>query len=713
MRTSVYLSSLIALVCGGCHIASPPQQLPNTLQPGARLYVYAPRALDCSVTTAATSGELIDGQGQLLNESGKFDKEPVPVNLTSVDAQGDWLLLRARPEVGEALWLRVPAGQVSPCLSTEPKAIAAAAARVGKSFAYTPWTQSCTSIQAVGTAANAILLESDPGQAFSVVGLTYGASSAKQLAARVGGATLWYKLNGKLNVRSDTFEGCFTETTGQAEAETPRLEALLSTPLSRCAATQDPRHVECRTTLGVWEGAIDQSFVAVEKRRRTLGTLHFFDGRPVEGRQFARTVVAFDVTPSEDGNVNDLARGLGGGIRQALAQQSEGEIRLARPDESQVTHRVLLGVSNLQFGELRQRDVRENSRYKSGENIIDNPAKPSAEERVRSAEQGLQQAQQEYEEDKQRLQEQKEAAIRACNEQKEQASGDAKKALAIGCSAAEIGATFVSADSSGVSRAQQELSDARAENARTPATIKEDIMSDWAYTKRLYEREASAELQIEMGPTGGEARREVIHFKETWSDCDVEGDPAHGVEGHQAARGPLNDSRELLAPIGLRMSATLAKKLTVALSNAALDQARKAFLSAGNEATKPGFEDVDAEAFSIAGSRLARVQLRSSVKLEAGTAIELPTASLALGARECLLAVAVAQRSENAVGLTLGTSDKRHGDARHKAKAAFEVCPGELGDDALPVLSLAAEPGSGGVVRWALYRTRQGEKAAP
>ena len=265
-----------------------------------------------------------------------------------------------------------------------------------------------------------------------------------------------------------------------------------------------------------------------------------------------------------------------------------------------------------------------------------------------------------------------------------------------------------------MTNAQQELSDARTANANTPDTLTEDIMSDWAYTKRLYEREASATLLIELSTPGGESRAETINFKEVWSDHDVDDDPAHGVKGHRADRGPLNDSRALLVPIGQRMSAALAKRLTVELSHAALDQARKAFVEAGNEPTKPGYEDVDAEAFSVAGPRLSRVQLRSLVTLTPGTPIELPTGTVALGANECLLAVAVAERAENTVRFVLGTPDQRNGDVRKKSKAAFELCPGELGSGALPGLTLSAEPGATGAVRWALYRTRQtSEKSKP
>lgn len=707
MKTRV-LSSLLATVpVLGCHVASPPQELPAALAPGAQLFAFAPDTLECAVTAAPDAATLAQGQGTPLAQTGKF-KSAVPLRVLGADAESGWVLVRTQvAATGERVLLRVPAGQVSPCLSTDPRPIVAAAERAGKTFAYRPWGATCSAINAAGTAAGAILVEADPGQLFNVTRLRYGASAADAYAKKGAGGALWYELNGGLSVRADTFEGCFGPAAAESEGAAPALAELLGTPLERCAEEDADRHVECRTTLGVWEGTVAQDFVSIARRRRTLGTLHFVGGKPVEGAQFARTVVAFDVEHSPDESVNELARSLNGGISRALSQQSEGEIRLARPGESAVTNRVTLRVSNLRIGELSQRDVQEATRYKSGEKVVENPAKAPAQARVIAAEDQLRQAEQEYEEAKQQLQEQKDAAIRACNEQKEAASGDAKTALAVGCSAAEIGATFVTADRSAVTSAQQELSDARQHDANTPDTLTEDIMSDWTFTKHLYERKAEATLELVFTAQDGTSRTDTVQFQEVWSDFDVENDPAHGVQGHQADRGPINDPRALLAPIGQQMSAALAKRLTVELAHAARDQARKAFIEAGNEPTKPGYEDVDAEAFSIAGTRLKRVQLRSRTTLVPESPIELPTASMPLGPDECVLAVAVAEREAGNVRLVLGTRDFEHGDVRRKSKAAVELCPGDLGAHPIASLFLSAEKGDAGAVRWALYRTRQ------
>ena len=49
---------------------------------------------------------------------------------------------------------------------------------------------------------------------------------------------------------------------------------------------------ECRTAISVWEGLVKDNVVDAQLRRRNLGTLHFVDGRPVDGSRYARAVVA-------------------------------------------------------------------------------------------------------------------------------------------------------------------------------------------------------------------------------------------------------------------------------------------------------------------------------------------------------------------------------------------------------------------------------------
>lgn len=706
-RARLIRPELIMGILLGCHRSAIPEDLPAALRSGETLYAYAPPGLDCAVSAAAKPAMLRDGEGSALSGLDQF-RQPVPLRVGSAEAEGGWLLVRAEAPDQSSIALHVPAGQTHACLSTDPGPVEEAVGRVGKSFVYTPWLPTCKSIQAVGQASSALLIESEPGVTFQAERVLLGSGQPGELSAPAPGDVLWYAMKEGIFLRADTLARCFTEQCGSGECseaaiQEPGLADLLRTPLSRCVGERDA-HVECRTTLGVWAGVVSPSAVSLSRRRRTLGALHFFAGRPVAAGRFARTLVAFQVESSDDPHVGELSRTFVDGIRAALTRQSEGDIRLAGTGEAS-THQVALRVANLSIGPLRERTVREVTRYKSGERTNENPEKEEVENRVLEAAERLRDAEREYEEEKERIEEQNEAAIRACNEQKEKATGNTRAVAELACSAGEFGLSFREADKSMLASARDELFQARQQAASTPATITEDIMSDWTYDKRIYEREASATLELVYSSSGGQRRSESIPFHEIWSDWEVEPDPAHGVTGHRADRAPIANADAVLAPIGSRMSREIAARLTTELQQATLDQARAAFLAAGKSRAKPGYEDVDAEAFDVAGARLARVKLRSRVLLAPGKPVVLPTRAVRLAAGECVLAVAVSERGQPALRLSLGTAEQRHGDVRGAAKAVFEACPGDFGSDVVPRLALEVA-GTGGAVRWALYTTR-------
>jgi hypothetical protein len=197
----------------------------------------------------------------------------------------------------------------------------------------------------------------------------------------------------------------------------------------------------------------------------------------------------------------------------------------------------------------------------------------------------------------------------------------------------------------------------------------------------------------------------AIPLSVNWSDYEVEADPAHNVPGHRPDQGPLQNPEALIPFIADQASGALALRLKAAISNAAVEQAMKAFIAAGNEPPKPGYESVDAVAFETAQARLGRVVLRGKANLAAGGApFVLPSRAARLAPDECLLAVAVGP-AETAVDLNLRTPNGAHGDLRGASLAAVEICQNELAQqNTVEALELRSK--IGGDVRWGLYRTK-------
>jgi hypothetical protein len=66
-----------------------------------------------------------------------------------------------------------------------------------------------------------------------------------------------------------------------------------------------------------------------------------------------------------------------------------------------------------------------------------------------------------------------------------------------------------------------------------------------------------------------------------------------------------------------------------------------------------------------------------------------------LAPNECLLVAAVAAAEGGKVSITAGV----YADERGKDTATLEICRNELGDEALPAITL------GGKARWAIYKS--------
>lgn len=683
------------------------------LEPGQRLVVHAPPG-SCAVAFADSLKKLASGEGQQLAGHASAAHPKIVRILDSRVQTGSsgWVGLEVADEAGQKTWLRLEAGADPGCVMPVPEGFDAIKQLAGKQLAFTPWKAACTELQAAGQSPGALLLETEPGAPVQVSGFEFGPREASKLGS-VGNAT-WVQLaNGVLKVRADSVLSCFSPF-GSPEAAPPAdPTAFLHVLPGACLTAEDggKRHVECRSSLGVWEGMVSPTAIELRLARRTLGPVHFLGVRPVDGSRYARAVVAVTQGQASDGRATALYGAMNQAVAQALAKESGGAVRLSAAGAPDVTYSVHVDVSNIQIGDLLRREVQETTQYKAGEETRDNPKHPVAEQRVETARERLSQAEQEHQEAVERWETLKQEALERCNQAAQSAKDDTARMFAkAGCDAAGIAGQFVRPSSDGVDSARAELDSAQSEFASTPRTIQVPIMKDHEYTKVLYSRSVAAQLQIAMRAQDAAAPEVVgIPLSHGWSDYEVQADPAHNVKGHTPEQAPLRDAEALVPFIARQASAALASRLTVAISNATIAEAKKAFVAAGNE-SKPGYEAVDALAFDVAGKRLGQVVLRGNAELAQNRAFALPAKVLSLTPGECLLAVA-ASNTASGFDVFLRTPSGSHADHRGKSMAMVEVCGSELPKGQTSVDAIELSSKSGGQARWALYRTRATQDA--
>jgi hypothetical protein len=253
-----------------------------------------------------------------------------------------------------------------------------------------------------------------------------------------------------------------------------------------------------------------------------------------------------------------------------------------------------------------------------------------------------------------------------------------------------------------VQSARSELATAESELAGMPDTITVPIMGTWSYKKTVYRRATGATLRLTMqGMNDASPAVVPIDLAHQWEDYEVDADPAHNVPGHRPDPRPIQSDDALVPFVAEKASAVLAVRLRAALSQAAIDQAKRAFVAAGNPPPKPGFEAVDAIAFETAGPRLERAVLHGEASLAKAGGFALPVRSARPGAGRCVLAVAAAETG-SATDLALTTPDRSVADLRGGSLAVIEACDAEA--QALQALSLSSQ--LGGKARWGLYITR-------
>lgn len=688
-----------------------------SLAPGKKAFVAPMQG--CAVTAADTFDGLKNGKplgaDPWSQHAGVYTIDDALVSAGDV---GDGFLgLSLRDATGAVHWVRLPGNAPLSCVLPADDAIVAAVAHRGRTVAFTPWRPTCTRIEAAGTAPDSALFETEAGTPIEVGDVTLGGPSATSDKAT---NVPWLLLNGDtVRVRADVLATCFSDAADPAAKPPTDASAYLHIDGDRCSASDEGgrQHLECRTSLGVWEGVVSAQALSLALVRRTLGPVHFLGGHPVAGGRFAKAVVAVTLGASRDARTRALYDAMRSSIAPVLSGD-DGTVRVARSDDPGVTYRVSVDVSDMTIGELAQQDVDGQSEYKAGEETKPNPKKDEARDRLEKARNAVDRAEQDLTDAKNELEDSKRRqkdAIDQCREQANNVSssslGGWGKALAqTSCDFADM----LTQPQGRVTKAQETLSSAKSERSSaesdlssTPDTITVPIMKTWTFKKHLFSRATSATVKVVLQAQGGQPETIAIPLSHQWSDYTVAADPEHNVPSHAADRGPIDDADAVVPFVAAKAGEAVAVKVRDAIAQATLEQAKRALVAAG-ETPKPGYEAVDAIAFETAGKRLKRVAQRGTATVGAGKAAFLvPSKAVRLAPTDCVLAVAVADGSGGA--LTLATPDGSHADARRKRFATVEACANELGGKSLDNMVLESEAPS--PAHWALYLTSRGAAA--
>lgn len=672
------------------------------LEPGTKYLIFAP-AGSCQVAMASSLSELEQGKGTPVAGT------PAGTSLSVVEIRDAYVrtgsdafaAVEVQTESGATHWLKLPAGASHGCLQPVPAGLEAARALVGKSLVFTPWASGCSEVQATGRAPGSMLIDAEGDLTFKVDGLALGPASAQAKAAGQLGHRLWAKLGG-IDVRVDVVAQCFSAPGSDRAARPSDPLAHLRLPATRCDEDSDDgkQHVSCRTTLGLWEGAISDTAVEVRAVRRTLGAVHFLDGKLVDGARYARTIVAVSVGQAPDARRQRLYAALTPAMQKAMAREAGG-VRVTAAGSSDATYKIGVELAEVTIGELQTSEVPQSAKYKVRDEQRPNAEKPAARERVSSARAKLSEAETDFQNKKADFDRLKREARAECDRvASEQKEAWARIAAGTGCAAADA---IIQPSDSEVVAARNELSAAETQLAKMPDTITVPIMADWPYTKKLFSRSVSSTLSISLQPADAPTPKTFqTPLQYTWQDYEVVADAAHNVPGHAADRGPIDNAEGLVPYIAAAASNAIATRFRAAMAEAQIEAARRAMAAAGIEAAKPGYETIDALAYDSVGRRLEKPLLRGSWNLAPGKALPLPSDALALSADQCLLAVA-AGTAEAPLSLSIRTADRLFGDTREGGFAVVELCHAEIAGKS-PTLELVSK--APGAVKWTLFRTR-------
>jgi hypothetical protein len=710
LGAAVLLFAALGVGCGPSAAAMAAlASLPGAMQQGGKLTLWAPPGVTCPEKFAATEDALALGGMTLDKRPGAQDPLPLTVHNSAID--GSDVLLQLGPPAAPGVdpvpthFLRIPSGKHTQCIFSDTTAYQAALKEIGRQVAFVPWKPTCSGLEAVGEGAASMLVESDPVLTFEVTGVELGPTSATKFKKGAGGPSLWFVLGeGTLKVRGEQLKKCFIDSTG--ETESPSFAQLLATPLERCASDgPEGAHVACRTSLGLWDGKASGDVVALRRRRRTLGAVHFYDRHPVAGAPYAKTIVSVEHLPGPNDHSKKVLGMVSDAAKSAVESAAGEAVRLTDPDGRGITHRLELEVTDAEISRLKKRQVAQSSEYKKGEKTVTNPEKEPAIQRVEEARRALSESEQNYTESVADFDEAKQRAMDECQERKDAAAENEKALFGLSCDLGSLAIGLASPSRDGVNAAQQEVSDAQSHNNKTPKTIQEDIMDTWNYEKTVMSRSSSATVRVKLTSTlGADPMVESFSVNHEWEDYEVRADKFHNVTGHTPEAGPIDRPQTLLDPLGKKVKSDVVAQMKASIVHASLEEAMRAFAAAGKAESKPGFEIVDAVAYQVAGDRIKSLLFRGKASATAKTPAVLPSRNAKFSGNDCLLVVANVPLGQDGVGLKVSTASGNHADMRGRPVASIEICGYEV--SAAPKIKVTV--GKKTQVRWALYLTDGG-----
>jgi len=635
----------------------------------------------CATKFGKTREELKSGGGASLSDAPWSKSASAwTVKSSLVDDHGETqpnlYLELERAGSSERIWVYSAASTQPDCLHPGQDGLAQASLALGKSFSWAPWRETCTEIVAGGPSFKPLLEKVPDATAFTADSIVLTDRGA---VVKLGG--------GSLLTTPATLANCFAEV-GTEAAKSPASGALALLRISpeRCDTDRQNGfvHVACRSTVGAWNG--DDS--GIHGVRRTLGPIHFLEGKPVSGRRFARAVVAIDTGKAENGRETELYNSIRTAATE-LINHGDDSVRIAPVGDPTVTSNVKISVHDVSIGELRTTRSQQTAKYVVRTDTVPNTAKSEARSQLEQAEQLLSSKRNEC------------SSMPSSDFSASQACVDRCVANSAGSSAALCG--FTCKDAGGDSGAKQDcenrvqqaesaLQSARQAYDSMPDTLTNTVYGEFPYERIDYARKVSAVIQTDSGSSISQKHAtDPLEFEA--ADYQVVGDAAHNVEGHTARRDFIDSPDSILPNLAERASGIAIKRLREALSQGAIDAALRAMAAAGGSA-KPGFESVDAMAFDVVGKRLIKAE-------RYGDAVgPLPTSEIAVAAGECLLAVAVSADATSEVALR--SKDGHFADQRKRPFAALELCAGEWSGPKPPETLMDAKQ-----AHWAIYRTHE------
>lgn len=697
-RTSTLVSGLALLTLFGCGgglraTSSISDDEWKPVQQGKEVVLYSgsPAAPDASEAAAAkavcltklgkTREELRAGGGTPLGDAPwSASASAWTIQSSLVDDLGatapDVYLELRKSGSTEQLWLYSKASTDLSCVYASAPGMKEAGLAIGKQFTWAPWRSTCSEIVAGGPRFKTLIESTPDGAALAADRVTLGAAGPIVNFA-----------GGDLRVTPATLQACFAEA-GSADAKLPEAGALALLRVSpqRCESERQGAgtHVACRSTVGAWNS--DGS--GIHGVRRTLGPVHFLDGKPVNGKRFARAVVAMDTGKASNSRETTLYAAIRGAASE-LISRGDDSVRIAPLGDPSVTSNVKIVVRDVSIGELRTTRSRLESRYVVSTETVRNTNKDSARSQLEQAEQMVSSKRSECNS----MPTSDFSASQACVDRCVANSGGLAAATC-GFTCKDAGGNSGAKDecNNAVDRAQSALDNARNEYNSMPDTVTNTIYGQWPYERIDYARKVTAVIQTESQSVGNAQKQATDPLEFEATDYEVVADGAHEVSGHSARRDFIDSPDSILPNLAERASAIAIKRLREALSQGAIDAALRALQASGGQA-KAGYEAVDAMAFDVVGKRLVKAERYG----DAGGSV--PTQDVKLAGGECLLAVAVSADSASEVGLH--TADGRFADQRKRPFATLELCSGEWTGEKPPATVL-----EGARVHWAVYRTR-------